>query len=204
MHLAVVDPGVGTERESLVALVQGQLLIAPDNGLLPASLVGFDAPVRFGVLDVEEFLLKDASRTFHGRDLYAPAAAALAAGQVEPIDAVRSEIDPSECVTIPSAEPVTSDAGVRGQIVHLDHFGNALTNIEPALDEEVAAIVARRPRVVVAGVEVGWVETYGEVRDGELVALIDSFGLVEIALVGGSAEAALSLDLGDTVSIQLD
>ncbi|MEO0660808.1 MAG: SAM-dependent chlorinase/fluorinase [Planctomycetota bacterium] len=204
VHLSVVDPGVGTARESLVALWEGQAFVAPDNGLLPALFAGLAGEVEYGVLDVERFLAPDASRTFHGRDLYSPSAAALASGSARPLDAISRLVAPEECVELDDAEPIVSAAGVRGTIQHLDHFGNAITNIEPAADEEIAAVADRRPRVIVAGVEVGWVETYGEAPDGELVALIDSFGLVEIARVGGSAEATLDLEVGDTVSLELD
>lgn len=201
VHLAVVDPGVGTARESLVALAGGQAFIAPDNGLLPAALDGYE--VRYGVLDAERFLREGASRTFHGRDLYAPAAAALAAGAVSPSEAITRDVGEREIVRIDLPRPIVSDGGARGAVVHIDRFGNALTNLCPDDDEDLAEVVAARPRVVVRGVELGWVETYGDAPEGDVVALVDSFGLVEVARVGGSAEDALGLSPGDIVSLEL-
>lgn len=199
VHLAVVDPGVGTERRSLVAEAGGQIFVAPDNGLLPAVFAGRVPPgdVRYRVLDAKRFLLDAASRTFHGRDLYAPAAATLAAGLVSPKAAGSEPVLASAVVTLDRAEPSHAEDRAEGVVLHADHFGNLITNLD-VRDGRVRALWERAAHVSIEGLDLPIVGTYGEAAPGALVALIDSFGLVEVAKVGGSAVSELGADVGST------
>lgn len=201
VHLAVVDPGVGTTRRSVLALAEGQAFIAPDNGLLPALLEGVPG-AAFGFLDAGRLLAPGASRTFHGRDLYAPAAAALAAGQETPEACIARTVSAAGLVRYDLAAPRAVDGGVEGCVVHVDRFGNAISNVEVAMPE-VAALLGRGGAVVeVAGRRLPVLGTYGEAEPGEALALADSFGLLEVAVAGGDAARALGIGLGEPIRLR--
>lgn len=188
VHVAVVDPGVGTARRILCARAEGHVFLAPDNGLLGPVLPA-GAEVR--ALDLERFSLPGRSRTFHGRDVFAPAAARIASG-----------LPPEECGT-PAAgwqdarfpEPERGDRTVRGEVLLADHFGNLITNVRegdlPGPPEGWTAHAGeQRARLVGA---------YAEAAPGELVALVDSFGYWELSEAAGSAAARLGLGRGSPV-----
>jgi S-adenosylmethionine hydrolase len=175
VHLAVVDPGVGTARRAVVLRVGERLLVGPDNGLL--TLCG---PVdeAFDVSD-SPWRLEPVSATFHGRDVFAPVAAHLALG--EPPAGVA--IDPATLTRLPDAGKV--------QVVEVDGFGNLITNAElPTRDVRLRGHVIRVGR------------TFGDVAPGELVIYEDSAGEVAIALNGGSAATALGLKTGDELELR--
>lgn len=180
VHLVVVDPGVGTARAAMAVRSDGRCLVGPDNGVLsPALLVGDAVVVALPVGG-------SASRTFHGRDVFAPAAAALAMGAgVESLGA------PHESPMVRrTPEAVRRDDGaVIGEVIALDRFGNAITNLVGARSGVVAA--AGRP-IPVRG-------TYGDVAVGAPVAVTGSSGLLEIAVRDGNAAVALGLARGATV-----
>ncbi|HUK02502.1 MAG TPA: SAM-dependent chlorinase/fluorinase [Steroidobacteraceae bacterium] len=191
VHVAVVDPGVGTSRPILLAQVAGHVLLAPENGLLdavlaaaqPAMLWRLDPglPARLGVRSI--------SATFHGRDIFAPVAAALASGQLEPA-AAGEAVAPSSSPQLPPA------ALVRGRVITIDRFGNLITDIETQALARIA-----RPQIRVAELTVPLRRTYGEVPAGQLLALINAFGLLEIALAQGNAAAKLGLGPGTPVQV---
>ncbi|NHA13596.1 S-adenosyl-l-methionine hydroxide adenosyltransferase family protein [Thioalkalivibrio sp. XN279] len=196
VHLAVVDPGVGTERKVVLAECHGQLLLAPDNGLLPEALragrtpawriMRPDLPARLG--------LGPLSRTFHGRDLFAPLAGLLAAGELEPAGFGPAGLpqDPN-----PLPRPLSSPGRIRGRVVLADHFGNLITNIAAPLLHGF-----RQPRVEAGGQSLPLLGTYAEAAPGAPLALVNAFGLVEIAVRGGNAAVGLGLGAGQSVDIR--
>jgi len=179
IHLVVVDPGVGSERRALAVASDGRFLVGPDNGVLSPALL---LP---GVEVVSIPIAAGAAPTFHGRDVFAPAAAALARS---------ARLD---SLGVPCADPVIrrtpevqreADGGLRGEVILIDRFGNAVTNLLGAHGELLVgqrAIPVRR--------------AYADVAPGEVVALVGSSGLLEIAVRDGSAAMTLGLTRGSPV-----
>ncbi|HEX6636394.1 MAG TPA: SAM-dependent chlorinase/fluorinase, partial [Steroidobacteraceae bacterium] len=132
LHVAVIDPGVGTPRDLVIALSSGQAVLAPDNGLLaPLATRGhIDQLVRVNMTRLVQFGVSDISATFHGRDVFAPLAAELAAGRCDPLD-LGDEITALNMSGWPPTRP-RADGGVEGVIVAIDRFGNLISNIESA------------------------------------------------------------------------
>ena len=194
VHLVVVDPGVGTARRAVALRKDGQVFVGPDNGLFsllldgapPDDVVELDRPVFWRVPKPDP--------TFHGRDVFAPVAAHLAAGH--PLTAVGSPI-PS-LTPLHWALPVVDEQGVQGWVVHIDRFGNCITNIvRQALTPE-----ARRVKCYVGSTILPAIHrTYGDVASGEPLALFGSNGFLEIAVHAGNASELLGIRKGDTVKI---
>jgi S-adenosyl-L-methionine hydrolase (adenosine-forming) len=181
IHLAVVDPGVGSARPALVVASDGRFLVGPDNGLLSPALLMPDAHAV--TLAVPE----RASPTFHGRDVFAPAAAALARGK--PVE------DLGEAAHNPvirrTPEPRRgADGSVQGEVIAIDRFGNAVTNL-----------LGRIGSVAVAGRTLLLSRTYSELMPGEAGAVIGSTGLIEVVVRDGRASEVLSLTRGSAVSL---
>jgi len=200
VHLAVVDPGVGTARGVVLAETGGQLLLAPDNGLLPEALRARDA-VDWRAMDPAlpaRLALGELSQTFHGRDLFAPLAALLAAGELASDD-FGPRAAPADPEPLPRATAAATPGAsyIAGRVLLADHFGNLCTNIDGALLGDY-----RQPVVEVAGKNLPLLATYGEAPEGAPLALINAFGLVEIALNGASAAGALGLDEGAPVTVR--
>lgn len=196
VHVAVVDPGVGTSRDIVAVAVQGHVLLAPDNGLL-APIVGRHPDcsiVRFTDAQLARFGVHHPSATFHGRDVFAPVAAELAAGRCVPAElgVPTAEIVPA-WVDEPTAEP----GGITGVVITIDHFGNLITNIEESLLRGM-----REPEVIAAGHAFALRRTYGDARPGEYLALVNSFGVLEIARAEQSAADGLGLNRGAPVVVR--
>ncbi len=197
VHLAVVDPGVGTARP-LIAMEAGPaFFVAPDNGLLTVVWQGLGDGERTAARIVEltepGFWLPQVSSTFHGRDILAPVAAHLAAGRpLEEVGRPRQGL-----MLLPEAQPTIAPNGtVQGRIVHVDRFGNCGTNI-PAGSLGSASVVTA------GGHPVGWLRrTYADVAPGQPLALAGSDGRLEIAVREGSAAEALGLRVGDPVGVR--
>jgi len=200
VHLAVVDPGVGTDRAPVVVVAGGHALVGPDNGLFGAVLARLGAPGQAWRIDAHPWLLPGPSATFHGRDIFAPTAAALAAGLLAP-DAVGP---PHELTPAPAPGPVVREGGVlRAVVVGADRFGNLLTGVTRE-DLLALAPAADRHRLVVRlpdGSSVPLVSTYGAVAPGARLALIGSDGWLELAIRRGSARARLGLEVGDDLTV---
>lgn len=182
VHVAVVDPGVGTSRRLLAVAAHECFWLAPDNGMLSPVLDG-ESAIDVRALDVAQLGLVAESRTFHGRDLLAPVAGWLASGRYG-FTALGPRI----------ADPVRLAADAAPRIVHVDRYGNLVSNVS-------AAAFARARGVRIAGRVVPAHATYGDVRRGELLAYVGSFGLVEVAQNAGSA--ARSLEVGRGAPIEL-
>lgn len=194
VHVAVVDPGVGTARSIIAGEHDGHVFIGPDNGLLQPVLGSTPARChRLGESWRQKQGWPGPSHTFHGRDIFAPLAAELAAGRVR-----LDDIGPPAGELIPSLqdEPVAGTHEIRGTVIAIDNFGNLITNIDSAL---VAGY--RKPEVLAGGRRLALVRTYGEARPGEFLALINSFGVLEIARAEGSAAESLGLGRGAPVLV---
>lgn len=191
IHLAVVDPGVGSERRALATEIDGQYYVAPDNGLLTRVLQR--ATTSFMVtLATAEYRLPEVSATFHGRDVFAPAAAWLA--RAIPLHELGPTIDDPILLELPQA--MRHGTTISGVVEYIDRFGNLITNIN-------AEWINADSRVVIEGKNVGPLRrTYADVKRGELIALTGSDGLLEIALRDGSAAAALGVERQAVVTVR--
>ena len=191
VHLAVVDPSVGTARRGLAVAVSGQLLVGPDNGLFTPFLAG-DGWRAFEIAEAD-YRLPFVSRTFHGRDLFAPAAAHLALG-LDPARLGPAVTDPARLVW-PEVRAVAG--AVAGAVVHTDRFGNLITSIHARSTDLLDAGVVIR----VGGRAVPVVGTYAELPVGRPGALVGSAGRLEIAVREGSAAAVLRARRGTPVVV---
>lgn len=196
VHLAVVDPGVGTGRNVLLALGAGHAFLAPDNGLLAGVIARTDAQVfRVDPERLRAFGIDRLSATFHGRDLFAPLAAELASGRVsaQQVGSLTTDYIPA------LIEPPTRRGNeIQGIVVTSDHFGNLITNIDAELlaGQDVRTIRA-------AGHRIPFHRTYADVSPGSLLALINSFGVLEVAASERNAASALGLSRGGPVVVEL-
>lgn len=196
VHVAVVDPGVGTARSIIAVRAGGHTFLAPDNGLL-ANVVARAAPaviVRLGTVELAHLGVHRPSATFHGRDIFAPVAAELAAGrcQIEQLGETVTSLVPSWV-----DDPAVETRSVSGVVITIDHFGNLITNIDAALIERF-----RLPLVHAGNHSFALLRTYGDTRPGEYLALINSFGVVEIARAEDSAAEGLGLSHGAPVVVR--
>jgi S-adenosylmethionine hydrolase len=188
VHLAVVDPGVGTDRAALALTAHGHYFVGPDNGLF--TFVLRDSEVQIVLLPTPD----GASATFHGRDLFAPAAAALAGGATLAKLGDAFTAMPARLVY---AEPHYEGKSVVGEVVYVDRFGSLVTNLTPELVPPYAILE-------VEGLEVGALRTtFGDVPTGGLVAYLGSGGQVEIAVRDGSAARRLGMGVGGRVRARL-
>ena len=189
LHLVVIDPGVGTARRLVWAAIGGQQFLCPDNGLLSGVLR------RAPLAAAREIMVgAAAAATFHGRDVLAPAAVRLLDGT--PPESLGPNV--IDLVRLPMPEPQDGTAGLEGEVIHVDAFGNLVTNLPAEL----------WPRVVDAGgLLVGGhlvttlVRTYGDAASGTPVVLVGSQGFIEAAVVAGDAAARLGAGLGTRVGI---
>jgi hypothetical protein len=189
VHLAVIDPGVGTDRRILMTQLNGQTVVCPDNGLMTWPLR------RLGSGKIWHLTWRPKtppSNTFHGRDIMAPAAGMIAAGV--PLEDLGAPIDDPILLEVAPAKAGTPV----GQIIHIDQFGNATTNVgHEALAGFANKVIRIRNRTV------GKMRrTYWDVAPGKPLALVGSSGLLEIAVRDGSAEKSLKLKVGDEVKVE--
>ncbi len=185
VHMAIVDPGVGTERDILIVGCDGHVFMAPDNGLL-AQLLDNAADARAFRLDAGRTAalgLPPASATFHGRDIFAPVAAEIAAARVT-IEDLGERVQTWTPGWL--SEPEVMPGKVSGVIVTLDTFGNLISNIDAGLIADFGEPVAE-----IGGHQIPMLTTYGRAQPGELLALVNSFGVVEVAKAEGSAADSL-------------
>ena len=192
IHVGVVDPGVGGARRALCIETDVALLVGPDNGLL--SLAAPAAAVRRIVeLTDERFHLAPRSGTFHGRDVFAPVAAALASG-VDP-GALGPPRDEIVRLTVP--EPLRRGATVQAEVIYVDRFGNLVTNL-------AGDSVARdRVSISIAGARIrGIAPSYAAAARGNLVAVVNSWNLLEIAVRDGSARERLGVTTGAPLTLE--
>jgi S-adenosylmethionine hydrolase len=193
---------VGTDRRLVAVEVAGGVLIGPDNGLLAPATAMVGGPTRVVSLENPEVRLEAPGPTFAGRDVLAPAAGLLAAGG--PLDALGPDVDPAGLVPgIVSLPETDAEGAIAGETWWVDHFGNCQLNIDP--DALLAAGTHPGDRVEVRLVDgtraARWVRTYGDAKPSELVVLVDSYGLLSLALDRESAAATLGIHAGSPVTI---
>ena len=183
IHVVVVDPGVGSTRAAIAVESDGRFLVGPDNGVLsPALLIPGSKVVALHVP-------ADAAPTFHGRDVFAPAAAALARGDA--IESLGSAHDDPVIRRTPEVHR-EEDGWLRGEVIVIDRFGNAVTNL----------VAAHASEVRVSDRVISLARTYADVASGEPIALVGSSGLIEIAIRDGNAASSLGLKRGTAVRVR--
>jgi len=196
IHLAVVDPGVGSARRAIAVRAGGQYYVGPDNGLLSLAFAQAPTPMAAVELTAAEYRLSPLSRTFHGRDLFAPAAAHLAAGvALERFG--RAIADPVRLVL-----PVSQRAGdhVRGEVLAVDRFGNLVTSLR---GEDLSGLASSKLVVEIGEVRLGApLSAYADAPPGGLGAIVGSTGRLEIFARDGSAHAMLGRGRGAPVVLR--
>ena len=196
VFVCVVDPGVGTQRRGIIAQLGNQYFVGPDNGLMSVvyrNALAKKAPVRVFSLENPAFMLSPVSSTFHGRDVFAPAAAHLLNGT--PLEDFGAEVTDPVLLVLP--EPVKTEAGWEGEILHIDAFGNLGTSIRA----EHLAHNAKLTIILCGQTISGLLNTFGEGRQGDLAAIIDSDGYLAVCVVNGSAQKELNANVGDSVLV---
>ncbi len=195
IHVVVVDPGVGSSRRPLLIECRGNFFIGPDNGVLSLSLGG-EEPTRMVHLSNTEYHRRPVSATFHGRDIFAPVAAHLSAG----VDFTAFGDAVENITRIHWPRVSKTPRGLQGEIVYIDGFGNLFTNIT---EQDLGAFPDGRFAIGIGGVLIqGLATNYVAGGTGQCVALINSWGLLEIAVYLGSAERACGARIGDKLDIR--
>jgi len=194
IHVCVVDPGVGMEREIVYAQIAAQRYVAPDNGLL-SRLATAKTPAQIISLTNRDYWLPQVSSTFHGRDIMAPVAARLSLGA--PPEQMGETIERLTMLHWPGV--VVEGNRIVGSVISVDSFGNLISSID---NEALAAVDDFASAAVTCGGRTtdGIVETYGRRSPGSLVALVGSSGKLELAIVGGNAAQELDAGVGDTIT----
>lgn len=194
VHLAVVDPGVGTSRRPIVVESGAHLFVGPDNGLLipAARRLSLDLKIR-EITNPELFLTP--SSTFHGRDIFAPTAAQLSLGMT----AVEVGAEIVDFVELDFGTPQVIDGKVRGQVVYVDSFGNLITNIS---SEVILNFFKCGDVLHICGISIPLVDTYASVKKGAPLAVVGSHGYLEISINSGSAARLLKFESGDGIEIE--
>jgi S-adenosyl-L-methionine hydrolase (adenosine-forming) len=214
VFLVVVDPGVGTKRRLIAAAAGDYCFVAPDNGVLTYALAS-EPGYKAVELVRPDYRLQPVSQTFHGRDIFAPAAAHLAAGV--PLEDFGPAVDALQMLPLPELN--IDDHLIRGEVIHIDHFGNIVTSIgemswldeahlrlTPRFNHAAASIHFTASQVAATiGSEriTGIARTYGEVRQGDRLALIGSSGFLELAVNQGNCAAQLNAAVGDRVELRI-
>ncbi len=201
VHVAVVDPGVGTARRGVAVAAGDSVFVGPDNGLLSWAVTASGGPARAFSLTNRELWLADVTATFHGRDIFMPVAAHLAGGAE--LAATGAEIDVADLVTLPAPERLMRDSVAEGEVLTVDRFGNIQLSITASDAAEIGLKPGATAYVWCGGhrLTVPYRDMFGAVPPGELVAYADSAGLVSIAVNGGDAAQRLGLPPGARVSI---
>ena len=197
VHVAVVDPGVGTERRAIAVETGDGFFVAPDNGVLTYVLQELRdrrAKVRIVNLTNSAYWLPSVSHVFHGRDVFAPVAAHLSLG----VDIALLGEEIQDPHMLPPLHLEIDSGRITGQVAHIDHFGNLLTSIPQA----TLTSLANRVSIRVAGRHIdGLRNTFPDGRSGELIAYIDSSNHLAIAVVNGNAQQVLNAQVGQPVDV---
>ena len=189
LHVIVVDPGVGTTRDIIYAEIADQRFLAPDNGLLSLA-----AKQHTPTIIRQVQITQPASRTFHGRDIFAPTAARIV---LDEMSCLGPQIEQMLSLSWPETKDYTDC--VEGEVIHIDHFGNLITN----LPDTLIPVLQNQGELRCDGTPINHiVSTYGEAETGTLVGLAGSQGFIEIAVVEGRAAQHLGARIGTTVRIE--
>ncbi|MBD2413069.1 hypothetical protein FACHB389_02025 [Nostoc calcicola FACHB-389] len=200
VHVAVVDPGVGSKRRAIAVEFAQGFLVGPDNGIFSGVLSQSPAMSTTGyayaaveLTNLNYWRTPEPSKTFHGRDIFAAVAANLASGV--PLKELGQEIDPASLVKLDIGECKQTTTGVVGCIQYIDGFGNLASNIPGSY------VQGKRWYVQVERLNIPGCETYSNVKVGEAIALVGSHGWVEIAVNSGNAHSQLQLNLQDALQV---
>jgi S-adenosylmethionine hydrolase len=197
IHVCVVDPGVGTDREIVCAEIDRRYYVAPDNGVL-SYLTRTKAPTRVVALSARRYWLSTPSSTFHGRDIMAPVAAHLSLGTA-PVNFGRLA---GGLVELDWPAAIVEKGCIKGAVIARDSFGNLITNLERGDFAEMASRETAEVRC--GGRQIpGIIDTYAQQSPGAVVALFGSSGRLEIAVVNGSAAEQLPVEIGDAVLVKV-
>ncbi|MBO0892540.1 MAG: SAM-dependent chlorinase/fluorinase [Acidothermales bacterium] len=201
VHLAVVDPGVGTARRAVAVRAGESVLVGPDNGLLPPAADRLGGAREAVALTEQSLFLQPVSATFQGRDVFSPTAGQVASGT--PLTSFGEPLDPASLVRLPEPRPEAADGALATEVVDVDTYGNVC--VAGTLDDLARAGLgdAAEVRVTTAGYRGDAVRarSYGGVPDGALLVYVDSNRSLELAVNGGSAARALSVRRGDAVTL---
>jgi S-adenosylmethionine hydrolase len=194
VHIAVVDPGVGTSRKALVILSGGQYFVGPDNGLM------IPAARKLGDPEVYEITNKDlpgtVSSTFHGRDIFARIGALISKGMHVREVGERT----GDYVDLDLLDAVIQNGRIAAKVIYIDDFGNVITNIPHSL---MSQRIPSRAVLQISGHSIPFLQTYGQVPVGGMLSVIGSHGFLEIAVNQGSAAEMLGLHNGDRITIEI-
>jgi S-adenosylmethionine hydrolase len=196
VHVAVVDPGVGTARRPIAAKLGDQFFVLPDNGLITPMLEDAEAAgkeITIVHLDKPEYWLPTVYTTFHGRDIFAPSGAWLAKGVT--LQEMGTLI--TDPMRTPLPKPEKTDTGYKANIIVIDVFGNCSTNLRVSQVPDLSKATLKIKNETIEGI----VPSYGHRKLGDLVAVTDSEGFVEIAVVNGSAARKFGIQLDDPVEV---
>jgi S-adenosylmethionine hydrolase len=201
--MAVVDPGVGSVRRSLAVKSESGYFVGPDNGLLSPAVAMVGGASAIHSIENQDAMIPGPGATFHGRDVFAPAAALLSCGEATLAD-LGPEVDPSSVMPMMLPLPKVEPPLVSGEAWWVDVYGNVETNIGP---EELELIGSRldgelEVRVGATWHRARWANTFGTVNQGELMVHVDSAGLIALAVREGRADEELSLSSGMAVTFR--
>jgi len=199
IHMAVVDPGVGTKRRPIVIETKRSLYVGPDNGLLTLSAHREGIDYAYEITN-RKYMLKNASRTFHGRDIFSPAAAHLANGVSAP------DFGPEiNDLVMPSfAKPNIQSGEIQGEVIHIDDFGNIITNIalkdvrEVGIEEGKNLLLTLKKK----GLTLRLCSAYGEVSSDMPLTIVGSSGFLEVAINRGNASQFFKSKAGDKITVK--
>lgn len=195
IHLAVVDPGVGSDREPIVVATGRGTFVGPDNGLLSLAVQACGGARGIWRIDHAEAAQRPISRTFHGRDVFAPAAARLAAGTAP--DQLGASLTSFRQLSLPA--PRREQAEVLGEVIYIDHFGNLVTNVSA---RDLDAVASAELSVTIGAVlSVPLVNAYAQVARGKPLAILNSWDMLEVAVREGNAARELGVGEGAPLKI---
>ncbi|HUD35610.1 MAG TPA: SAM-dependent chlorinase/fluorinase [Streptosporangiaceae bacterium] len=201
VHVAVVDPGVGTSRRAIAVRAGDGVFVGPDNGLLSWAITALGGAAGTYELTNPALWNHPVSATFHGRDVFTPVAAHLLTGTA--LDQAGTRIDPAELITLAAPTNRMGDGEAEGEVLSVDRFGNVQLSIPSAAAAELGLLIGSSMSIRCnhREIDVPYLTTFGAATPGELIAFIDSAGLISVAVRNGSAAERLSLPPGARVRI---
>ncbi|MDJ0553424.1 MAG: SAM-dependent chlorinase/fluorinase [Microcoleaceae cyanobacterium MO_207.B10] len=202
VHIAVVDPGVGSRRRAIAIQLPTGFLVGPDNGIFSGIIknINTEKITAVELTNTEYWRTNKPSTTFHGRDIFASVGAHLASGIS--IEKLGKKIHPESLVQLPLDNITLTESGIEGCIQYIDHFGNIITNISSTyIEGKTWSVVINHNEDNTSYQTIESGNTYAEGKPGELIAIVGSHGFVEIAANGSSAQSQLNLEYGDRVQV---
>lgn len=204
VHLAVVDPGVGSERRALALRAGGRFFVGPDNGLLIPAAEKAGGVEAAHEISNPEYVLEPVSATFHGRDVFAPAAAYLASGTE--LAQLGTAVEPDSLIRLELPQPEISQRRIRAQCLYVDRFGNMQLNLNRGHLERCGVEPGQQVEIEHAGDR--WyavaARTFADARPGEIILYEDAYNNVALAISGGNAAQTFNVSAGDDLRIRLD